>query len=359
MGDALPFVDLGTGRSAVTLSLGGSHTCALLDNGSVKCWGDNDSGQLGQGDVSNRGDGPGEMGDALLPVNLEHPAVGIAAGAFHSCVLLDNGSVKCWGYNYYGELGLGDQVNRGNTPGGMGSALPAVSLAAGRTATAIEAGTFHTCALLDDGGLKCWGDNGDGQLGLGDTSYRGDAANEMGEALPGVNLGSRPALSLAVGGYFNCAVLDDMQVKCWGDNGVGQLGLGDLAARGDGPNEMGDALPYVTLWISPRIVRAGARHACALGAYGSMACWGDNADGQLGLGDTADRSGANPVDVGSGRQTVDAALGGRHTCVLLDDASVKCWGGNGNGGQLGLGTTAMTVGANTGEMGDLLPALAL
>jgi alpha-tubulin suppressor-like RCC1 family protein len=106
----------------------------------------------------------------------------------HTCALLDNGSVKCWGRNSFGQLGLGDTNHRGNGAGQMGDNLLVVGLGNGRTATSIRAGGFHTCALLDNGSVKCWGRNSFGQLGLGDTNHRGNGAGEMGDNLPVVNV---------------------------------------------------------------------------------------------------------------------------------------------------------------------------
>src|SRR5205823_3943102 len=141
---------------------------ALLSNGAVKCWGRNDGGQLGLGDTVDRGDGAGEMGDSLPAVDLGtgRTAVAISAGDFFTCALLDNASVKCWGANSEGQLGLGDTSARGDDPGEMGDSLPAVDLGTGRTAVAIDSGNIHTCALLDDTSVKCWGQNLSGQLGL-------------------------------------------------------------------------------------------------------------------------------------------------------------------------------------------------
>jgi alpha-tubulin suppressor-like RCC1 family protein len=130
----------------------------------------------------------------------------------------------------------------------MGDALPAVDLGPGRTATAVAAGFFHTCARLDDRRVKCWGNNGYGQLGLGDAVNRGDGPGEMGDALPAVDLGlGRTATAVAGGFGYTCALLDDRRLKCWGNNQFGQLGLGDSLNRGDAPGEMGDALPAVDL----------------------------------------------------------------------------------------------------------------
>ena len=112
----------------------------------------------------------------------------ITAGSAHSCYMLDNGSVKCWGKNNLGQLGLGDTSNRGDNSSEMGDNLTIVDLGTGRTATAIEAGDNHTCAILDNASVKCWGSNASGQLGLGHTSNRGDNSGEMGDDLPAISL---------------------------------------------------------------------------------------------------------------------------------------------------------------------------
>lgn len=183
-----PTVDLGTGRTALAVATGLQFSCALLDDHTVKCWGVNDHGQLGQGDTSARGTAAGSMGDALLPIPLGADAIAITAGWTHACAVLQGGSVKCWGENTSGQLGLGTMDDRGDAPGEI-VALPAVDLGPGRTAVAIDAGR-HTCALLDHGGIKCWGPNTQGELGLGDTTARGTAPAQMGAGLPEVDLGS-------------------------------------------------------------------------------------------------------------------------------------------------------------------------
>ena len=226
------------------------HSCAMSDNGSVKCWGQGLYGQPGAGDTQARGDGPGEMGDSLPAVNLGtgRKAVEISAEASDTCALLDNGTVKCWGANFYGSLGLGDTAHRGDGPGEMGDNLPAVALGTGRTAVAISNSYGHPCVLLDNGSVKCWGYNTIGYLGLGDTAHRGDGPGEMGDNLPAVSLGTgRTAIDVAAGGDHVCVLLDNRSVKCWGANFWGQLGVGDQIFRGDGPGEMGDNLPAVDL----------------------------------------------------------------------------------------------------------------
>jgi alpha-tubulin suppressor-like RCC1 family protein len=132
------------------------------------------------------------MGDNLPAVDLGsgRTAISLAAGVFHTCALLDSLQVKCWGYNWNGQLGVGDHVTRGTDPAHMGDNLPVVDLGTGRTARQIAAGQNHTCALLDNNAVKCWGYNNSGQLGRGDTRWRGDDQNEMGDYLPVVDLGT-------------------------------------------------------------------------------------------------------------------------------------------------------------------------
>jgi alpha-tubulin suppressor-like RCC1 family protein len=377
MGDDLPIVDLGTGRTATAISVGDAHTCALLDTGTVKCWGLNDFGQLGLGDTATRGDGPNEMGDNLPTVDLGtgRTAVAIAAGQNHTCAILDDGTVKCWGSAEY--IGLENNENRGDRPNEMGDNLPAVNLGTGRTAVAITASYTETCALLDNGSVKCWGQNDFGQLGLGNRIPRGGAPGDMGDNLPAIDLGTgRTAVSISTGGDHTCAVLDNGSVKCWGYNSIGQLGLGVFPPvwKGDDPNEMGDNLPAVDLGTGRTALEvvAGANHSCALLDNGSVKCWGEG--GLLGnesartLGEGVfngdflnhNEMGDNlpSVLLGTGRTAV-AITGGdaTHTCAQLDNGSVKCWGYN-QFGQLGIGST-MQRGIQPGEMGDNLPAVDL
>jgi hypothetical protein len=295
--------DAGSVASFPELTAGLYHTCARLDDGSVKCWGENVSGQLGLSDTQRRGDGPGEMGATLPTVSLGPGRIAqqLTAGAFHTCARLDDGSVKCWGQNNTGQLGLGDNQMRGDGPGEMGATLPAVDLGPGRTALQVIAGDRHTCARLDDGSVKCWGRNLEGQLGLGDTVQRGASPGQMGASLPSVSLGpGRTALQLTAGAEHTCARLDDGSAKCWGRNDFGQLGLGDTQPRGGGPGEMSAALPAISLGPGRTALglAAGGGHTCARLDDGAVKCWGLNDVGQLGLGDTLNR-GDGPGQMGA------------------------------------------------------------
>lgn len=359
-------------HTAIGIRAGEAHSCALLDNSQIKCWGGNWQGQLGYGDNQNRADQSGEMGTALPYVDLggQYSASAIAVGDEHTCALLDDGQVKCWGDNYYGELGLGDTNNRGDYPGEMGTALPTVNLGTGRFAKQLVAGGYHTCVLLDTNQVKCWGQNTFGQLGLGNTNHRGDNPNEMGDNLPVVNLGSgRTALAITAGYAHTCAILDNYQLKCWGYNSNGQLGLGDTNHRGDNAGEMGDSLPVVKVRNNANqvsAVSAGFGHTCAITrSDNALKCWGYNALGELGLGDTIQRgdnagemADALPyVSLGTGRKAASIGAAYYHTCVLLDNKATKCFGYNYDG-ELGKGNTA-ALGDNPNEMGDALTAIDL
>jgi alpha-tubulin suppressor-like RCC1 family protein len=222
---------------------------------------------------------------------------------------LDNGAVKCWGTNTNGQLGLGDTSNRGDQSGEMGDALPAVALGTGVTATAISAGFNFACAIVGGGSVpagsvKCWGANSDGQLGLGDVNARGDGANEMGDSLPVVNIGTgRTAKMIATGHNFACVIRDNDTVACWGANSSHQLGRD--AASVTAPNDK--------------------------------------------IGDASSEMGNSLVAVNLGQGVAQLAIGGTHACALLVDAvSVKCWGSNW-AGQLGQGDTT-TRGSSTAPM---------
>jgi alpha-tubulin suppressor-like RCC1 family protein len=173
---------MGSGITAKAIVAGESHTCAiLLNNSAIKCWGRASEGQIGliKGD-NHIGDGVGEMGveeSKLAKMGTGRTATAIAAGKYHNCAILDNSSIKCWGANASGQLGLGDTDN-----------LPVVDLGTGRTARGIIAGDNQTCAILDNASIKCWGSNISGELGIGETENRGDNSSDMGDALPVISL---------------------------------------------------------------------------------------------------------------------------------------------------------------------------
>ncbi|MEA2699194.1 MAG: hypothetical protein QOI66_3465 [Myxococcales bacterium] len=297
LGAALPAVNLEQ-DGALAISAGRAHTCALLPSldGTVMCWGDNRFGQLGVGDRVARGTGESAAND-LVPIDLGSGGgiVAISSGANHSCALLSSGAVKCWGANEEGQLGQGDVRPRGIAPGELGEQLNPVDLGPGRIATAVAAGGAHTCALLDDGAVKCWGANSAGQLGIGATDNRGSKAGQMGAHLPAVELGpGRSALAIVVGAAHSCALLSDGLVKCWGANLFGQLALGDTQNRGGMAAELAGQPPLDvgragSEALRAELITASSNHTCALLMNGEAKCWGSNAAGQLGQGDRNNR----------------------------------------------------------------------
>lgn len=400
-----------TGNAVIQLVAGEQHTCALRADGAVKCWGRNDSGQLGVGDATARGSIPSKMGSNLPAVPLGAAAKRVAAGRGHTCAILADDSLRCWGENTVGQLGLGDTKTRGTSPGDF-APLPPIGLGSHR-AVDVGAGSNHTCARLEDGSLRCWGGNGRGQLGLGDTSPRGaspatvpavlpsvdvglatvstvvlghaertcitsattlecwgsnqfgelglgntvpfgSAPGQMGSALPAVDVAG-PAQQVSLGSFHSCALRLD-QVVCWGLNGAGQLGNRVAGGTfGDEPGEMGSSLVPVALGQGAKRVAAGTAHTCALLGDGTVKCWGDNSAGQLGLEDLAIRPDPSSAPIQLGRRALDVVTGNTHTCALLDDGTVKCWGGN-EYGQCG---TPTGHGGTAGTMGAALPPVDL
>ena len=338
MGNSLPVTSLASSVVASSLSLGGGHACAILSNGRVKCWGANAYGQLGAGDVLSRGDAPNEMGESLPYVDLGAgaSAASISLGLDHACALVSSGYVLCWGRNNVGQLGYGDTWTRGDFPGEMGSNLPAVSMGSVWAATSISCGSFFSCAVAG-GVVKCWGQNNFGQLGAGISALSvGDEVNEMGNQLIPVNLGAGVMASAVFAGSFHaCAITTSLQVKCWGQNSNGQLGYEDQFVRGFSSDDMGSNLPFVNLGegFVPASMCLGYAHTCVLdSATKRVKCFGYNAFGQLGYGDNTDR-GKDANTMGSWLPFVNVqgvqqvSCGPHHTCVLLqNDATVRCWG---------------------------------
>lgn len=238
---------------ATSLAAGSAHACAVLDSGSLFCWGANDVGQLADGSTVDR--------SAPVEVPAIADARSVVAGGRHACVLLGDTTVRCWGANDEGQLGDGTTTAR-SVPVAVLTADGAAPLAG---VTALAAGDAFTCALTDDGGTLCWGANSHCQLGLPPTVVRAP----LPAAAP-----VRDVRSLAAGSRHSCAVLGAGRAACWGDNGFGQLGapVGDCRAV-----PVALPLPHVVS------VGAGRDHSCAIDEVG-LWCWGDNSSGQLGVG---------------------------------------------------------------------------
>ena len=345
-----------------------SHTCALLNGGKVKCWGGNSYGQLGLGDRDARGDDSSDMGNNLGFVDLGsgHTAKAISTGGLHSCAILENDTLKCWGYNFFGQLGIESTNDMGDETGEMGASLPTVNLGTGRTALAVALGRWHSCALLDDNTMKCWGYNFGGELGQDDNALRGTFANSMGDNIVAINLGAgRTATAIAAGDHMSCAILDDATLKCWGKNTSGQLGQESVTTLGDNPGEMA-ALPAINLGTGRTAVSVAVGgedfygHVCAILDNSTLKCWGYNLSGQLGYEDVSSRGDSlgemgdtlTAIGLGTGLVPSQVSVGHNHTCVVFTDSTIKCWGINSTG-QLGVEHTN-SIGDGGSEMDDNL-----
>ena len=295
---------LGSAMRAVTT--GAFHACALSDAGVVRCWGRNVEGELGNTSTEN----------STIPVDvsgLGSGASAISAGGYHSCGLTNSGVAQCWGYNYYGQLGNTSTTN---------SSLPVDVSGLGSAATAIASGTYHTCALASGSAAKCWGYNGDGELGNGGTTSSTIPVNVSG-------LGSGVS-AIATRAYHTCALIAGGVAKCWGYNGYGELGNGGVTSSPVPVNVsgLGAGLTGITV---------GGYHTCALTSSGAVKCWGRNTEGQLGSSSTV--SSSVPVDVtGLSSGVTQITAGDYHTCAVTSVGAAKCWGWNGEG-QLGNGNT--------------------
>jgi len=323
--------DLVLGGAAIDIAAGGSHTCAILEGGTVRCWGTGALGRLGYGNQDNIGDG--ETPDTVGPVDIGGTALQIAAGGEHTCVLLQGGSVRCWGSGANGRLGYNgtDDIGDGETPASVGP----VDLGLG--ATQVVAGGEHTCAILVGGVVRCWGKGTYGRLGYADTADIGN--DEVPSSVGPVAVGGTVA-QLAAGGAHTCALLEGGTVRCWGYGGGGRLGYEGTDNIGDGetPESAGD----VTVGGTVTQISAGDAQTCAVLQGGAVRCWGYGLLGRLGYGDQDSigdtETPASKGDVSVGGTVTDIAAGGEHTCVRLDQSGVRCWGRS-NFGQLGYGNT--------------------
>jgi alpha-tubulin suppressor-like RCC1 family protein len=310
---------------------GNQHTCTLLFGGKIRCWGENGVGQLGLGHVNPVGDD--EPPGASPPLDLGEAAIQIAAGRYHTCAVTESGRVYCWGSGKFGRLGYANTMYIGDDEL-AGSAGP-VPLEG--TAVQIAAGHEHTCALMSDGSVYCWGGGQYGHLGTGNTSDIGD--DETAATLGPVDLGG-PAVQLSASDDHTCAVLNDGGVICWGRGDYGQLGQGNTENIGD--DETPGTVGLIEVGAAAVSVATGAFHTCALTVAGEVRCWGSHGNGKLGYGNIEDiGDDENPSEAGAvsvGGAVVAVAAHGASTCALLDDATLKCWG-LGSDGQLGYGDT--------------------
>lgn len=382
------------GVIVTAIAAGRSHVCAITDTSGLKCWGFNAFGQVGDGSLTSR----------FAPVDvvgLDGGVAAVAPGYFHTCALIDAGSVKCWGWNIFGQLGTTGVECVDPVDGPFPCSSVPVDVAGLQNAAAVSAGNFHSCALTTAGGIKCWGNNSVGQLGDSTTISRftpadvhgltsgvaaisagmdhtcalttGGAVKCWGDNSAGVVLGAESSetcisvfgdphpcsttpldvetldsgvAALSATGAFTCALTQAGGVKCWGGNSHGQLGDGSFGNNRRTPADV-VVVPGGPPLTGVAAVAAGLAHTCALTTAGSVKCWGSNFLGTVGDGDTNPDDRPTPVDVcqvydADAEQCVeifsgatDVAAGGS-SCALTVAGDVKCWGSN-CCGQLGIG----------------------
>jgi alpha-tubulin suppressor-like RCC1 family protein len=358
---------------ATAISAGYSHNCALKRNGSVVCWGSNYSGQLGDGTLADKttpvlvagltdavaittglghscaikadasvvcwgSNSRGQLGNTTLggnliptPVNGLTDAIALSAGILHTCALKTNGSVVCWGANSLGQLGDSTAIDNGKPV-----------LVVGLTdATVLRAGAYSNCAIKVNGGVVCWGYNNRGQLGNGTqggiettpvvvtglTDVIGLSGGKVENASE-----FDPSPKLRISGGHSCAVKANGSIACWGDNRFGQLGDGSDQLI-NGPITNSNANPVTLLGQTDAVaISAGGIHTCALKSNGSLACWGSDANGELGDGNSGSPQNSLVAVVAPSGSTgllsdiLEINSGYRYTCALKNDGQVLCWG---------------------------------
>jgi alpha-tubulin suppressor-like RCC1 family protein len=308
-------VVVGNLTGATSVAAGAQGACAVSAGGALSCWGE------------NRGDGGGAVNTGL-PVSVAGitNAAAVSVGSFGSCVRPSSGVMRCWGENSSGQLATGN-----TTP----SSVPVASVTA---VSQVSSGDQHGCAIVAGGfnlSVRCWGNGLDGQLGNGLTA---NSSVPVSTGISGstIAFGSPFPLSVAAGDAHSCAVLSSGAVLCWGAGSRGAIGNGTASSNVPITVAMPSATPATQ-------VTAGVRYSCARLTDGRVACWGDNASGQLGRGTISALAQPTPVAVIGITNAISVAatagfVRGLHTCALLADGRVKCWGDN-DRGQLGNGST--------------------
>lgn len=288
---------------ATQISSGGSHTCAVTTGGALKCWGNNEYGQLGNGTRIS----------SSVPVSVGGLTSGVAfvsAGFAHTCAIDMAGLGKCWGYGEQGQLGPLSAIYK-TTP---------VIVSGTQKFRALAAGGNHTCGVAQDGAVFCWGHNARGQLGDGSTNT--SAALRQ--------VGGVTAAAITAGGAHTCVITTGGAANCWGRADYGQVGYGGQTSL------IAGAIQVAGLTSGVTAISSGSLHTCAV-VSGAAVCWGLNNQGQL--GDGSSNVAYAPVAVSSLSSGVSRiSTGDSHSCAAMLDGSIKCWGSNGKGA-LGDGTT--------------------
>ncbi|MCG9873366.1 MAG: hypothetical protein MH321_01105 [Leptospiraceae bacterium] len=312
------------------------HSCALLTSGDVKCWGEGADGRLGYNSIQAVGNGLGLSMEAAGIVPIGEKVIQLALGTKHSCALLARGSVRCWGLGDFGQLGYNNTQSVGN---GIGPSIQSAGdVPLGGTATQISAGDQHTCALMSNQSVRCWGGNSSGQLGYNTTTPIGEGSQSI------ISAGDVPlgglAIQITTGAIHTCALLNNGAMRCWGEGTDGNLGYNANTVVGDSLATSIINTGDVPTGGIVKQITAGFFHTCALYEFGKVRCWGDGSSGQLGYNSNLNvGNGSSPSiiasnDIALGGIATQISAGSSHTCALLSTGAVRCWG-NGGDGRLG------------------------
>jgi alpha-tubulin suppressor-like RCC1 family protein len=337
---AVNFTGALAGKSITSVAVGSNHSIALSSDGRIAAWGYNGFGQLGIGTTA----------DSLVPVSVTTTGVlsgktviAIAAGQFHNLALCTDGTLAAWGYNFYGQLGNGLTSNSSSPV-----AVSKTGVLTGKTIIAIAAGTYHSFALCSDGTLAAWGYNGNGELGNGGTGF---SPLPVAVDTTGVLVGKTIAAVFA-GSFHNFALCTDGTLAGWGYNGYGQLGDNSATSRSVPVLVNGSGV------LSGKTITAasaGYYHSLALCADGTVAAWGNNGNGELGDGSNNPSMIPVAVNVGgvlSGKTIASLSSGAVHNIATCTDGTLLSWGYNGDGelGSGGSGSSNVPVTVNSSAL---------
>lgn len=319
--------------SVIAVAAGEAHTCAASQEGVVRCWGAPGDGRLSQPDFTEEHIGDDEPPSDWDPVRVGAGVVAMDAGQYHTCAITDDAELVCWGANTWGQTGhievddfndaIGDDEHpeeRGPAPLTSGDVLQ------------VSAGATHTCAVFEGGNVACWGNGGSGRLGYGNTDTLGD--DEAPDAGGFVDLPG-PAREVSAGDEHSCALLEDGDVVCWGRGSEGQLGYGSPDSVADGEGMSVGAVGTVSIGGEAVEICTGASHTCVALDDGTVRCWGSNSSGQITTDDDiGERKLPTEADaITFEEDAVGVECGRSFSCAILADGNVSCWGareGHGN-----------------------------
>ena len=321
---------------ATQIASGSSDTCVLLVDGSVRCWGDGQAGQLGDGSQETSA-----TPVTVKPIQNSNGGIReLTLGMSFACAVVALGRGSCWGAGDLGQLGAGN-LNPSSTP------VPIANINGGDPLLSIGAGRYHACGLFSSGSVRCWGANFDGQLG--DATTTSQVSPVLIAAAPD------PTTIQVVSGDAHTCILSGQQapglqtVRCWGDNSSLQLGVNGLT-RSSSPVTLPSAIATNSNIVD---LAAGANHTCALNEDGTLLCWGDNSQGQLGVPQPTQSAQPRQVlGLPTPELPIAISAGEHHSCALMSNQTVVCWGNGMASGSMSANTPAVRI---AGLSGDNVP----